>query len=127
MKATMLLRIASLLTLFQYGAHAYLFLSAVSSPAPTFGYGLMAILSGFVAAVLLWLLAALSRSGAKLVLPFVALLTVANLLHALLAWRYFGLLAPVIFDLLIAVILTLTFVIEYRNPARVRESFSARQ
>lgn len=115
MKLPILLRIASLLTFFQYSAHAYLFLSAVSSRAPTFGYGLMVILSGFVAAVLLWLLASLSRIRVGLILPFVTLLIVANAAHAFLAWKYFGLPAPVAFDLLIVAVLLLALVTARRQ------------
>lgn len=111
MKVPILLRIASLLTFFQYSAHAYLFLSVVPSRAPTFGYGLMVILSGYVAAILLWLLASLYRTGTERILPFVALLVAANASHAFLAWKYFGLPAPVAFDLLIAMVLLFTLAI----------------
>jgi hypothetical protein len=119
----MLLRTASVLTFFQYSAHAYLFLSTVARSASTFGYGLMVILSGFVAAVLLWLLASLSKTGTECILPFVALLIFANAFHAFLAWTYFRLPAPVVFDALIAAVLLLAYVTARRQrPVRATHS-----
>lgn len=107
MKLPILLRTASFLTLIQYAAHAYLFLSAVSTRDRTFGYGLMVILSGFVATILLWQLARLATVEPVRTRPFIALLMFANVAHALLAWTFFRLAAPVVFDLLIAAVLGL--------------------
>ena len=105
MKLPTLLYTASFLTLIQYVAHAYLFLSAVSPQDKTFGYGLMVILSGFIATILLWQLARLATVEPFRTRPFVALLMFANVAHACLAWAFFRLAAPVAFDLLIAVVL----------------------
>jgi hypothetical protein len=125
------LRIASILTLVQYGAHAYRFLSS----HPThglgevgvvgamklykfggvdggrsywdmyFGYGLLAVLSGLVQAALLWQMASLARTDVERVKSIVALLVAANLAHGVLVWTYFALGPPLIFDGLVVMLL----------------------
>lgn len=109
------LRLASLLTLLQYSAHAYLFLSRVTPQAPTFGYGLIAILSGVVESILLWLLASLARVEPLRVRPFVVLMICANAAHACLVWRYFGIPIAIAFDLAIALILVLVLALTGRR------------
>jgi hypothetical protein len=127
MKATTILRIACLLALIQYLAHGSLFLMAVSTHGPGqlariaasrihsywdfyFGYGLLAILSGLVEVVLLWQLSLLAKTDAERIRPMLALFVFANVAHAALVWNYFSLLAPVVFDLLIAMLLSFAFV-----------------
>jgi hypothetical protein len=130
MKPTIILRVASVLALLQYSAHAFLFLSATPTRGPGeiavidamkshvaglswsywdfyFGYGLMVILSGAIEVVLLWLLATLAKHESYRLRPFIALFIFANVTHALLVWKYFRLIAPMTFDALIA--FTLSF------------------
>ena len=127
MKATTILRIACFLALIQYAAHGSLFLIAASTHGPGelakiaasrihsywdlyFGYGLLAILSGVIEVVLLWQLSLLAKTDAERTRPMVALFFFANVAHAALVWKYFSLLAPVIFDILIALLLVFAFV-----------------
>ncbi|TMH28859.1 MAG: hypothetical protein E6H66_20930 [Betaproteobacteria bacterium] len=133
MKPAITLRIASALAFIQYSAHAFLFLSARPAHGADeivvitamkshvaglsrsywdfyFGYGLMAILSGVVEVVLLWLLAAIAKERPGRVRPAIALFIFANVVHALLVWKYFALVAPMSFDILIAMTLGLAFV-----------------
>lgn len=133
------LRLASLLALLQYCAHALLFLSARPTHGAAeaavidamkahrfefsgfsrsywdfyFGYGLLAILWGLVEIVLLWQLPTLAANDFSRVRPIVALLLLANLAHAALAWTYFFP-APVIGDLVVAACLAWSFVIARR-------------
>jgi hypothetical protein len=74
------------------------------------GYGLMAILSGVIEVVLLWQLSLLAKTDAERIRPMLALFVFANVAHAALIWKYFSLLAPVVFDLLIATLLCFAFV-----------------
>jgi len=127
-----ILRIASILTLVQYCAHALLFLtrSLGHDPGPIasmaasrthtywdfyFGYGLLAILSGVVEIILLWQLASIAKKHADKVRPVVALFIFANLAHAFLVWKYFSLPAPVTFDLVIALLLAFALVLGQRK------------
>lgn len=105
--SSIVLRLASLLTLLQYSAHAYLFLSRASDRGMLFGYGLMAILSGMVAFILLWLLASLAKAEPLRTRPFIVLMICANLVHAYLVWKYFGIPIASAFDIAIALILVL--------------------
>jgi hypothetical protein len=128
------LRLASLLALLQYCAHALLFLSARPTHGAAeaavidamkahrfefsgltrsywdfyFGYGLLAILWGLVEVVLLWQLPTLAANDLSRVRPTVALLILANVAHAALAWTYFFP-APVIGDVVVAACLAWTF------------------
>ena len=117
MSTTTLLRAASLLALIQYIAHAFLFLSVTSGGSPLFGYGLMVILSGLIEVALLWQIASLANDQPIRTRPIIALFIFANLAHAFLAWQYFRLIAPVAFDMLIAVILGLAFISAQRKVA----------
>lgn len=127
-----ILRIASLLALLQYGAHAVLFLSAALTHGPGemaaiaasrshsywdfyFGYGLLAILSGVIEVVLLWQLASLAQVDAERTRPTVALFVFANIAHAILVWKYFSLLPPIVFDIVIAALLAFAFVMARRR------------
>lgn len=133
-KPTKILRLASLLALLQYSAHTLLFLSAkpthgVAETAVIdtmkgqrfgfsgfsrsywdfyFGYGLLAILWGLVEIVLLWQLATLAANDVSRVRPTIALLVLANVAHAILAWNYFFP-APVMGDVVVAACLVWTF------------------
>jgi hypothetical protein len=140
MKPAIILRVAALLALIQYAAHAFLFLSA----SPThgagevsvivamkttvagltrsywdfyFGYGLMVILSGVIEMVSLWYLAALAKTEPSRVRPIVALFILANFVHAFLVWKYFALPVPIAFDIVIALVLSVAFVSARRQDA----------
>lgn len=119
------LRIAAVVALLQFTAHTYLLLSykpkhglaedavvlAMKSARFDFsgrshphsywdlyiGYGLFAALNCLIEAVLFWQLAGMG--GAK---PIVALFILANVAFAILVWRYFFFLPPMIADLSIA-------------------------
>ncbi|HVX90636.1 MAG TPA: hypothetical protein VHC20_03290 [Candidatus Paceibacterota bacterium] len=107
MTPALLLRLASALTLVQYTAHSALFLSATSARESSshFGYGLIAILYGALEIVLLWQIGALARDEPRRARPMIALLTGANLIHALLVWTYFRIIPAVAFDVLVAGVL----------------------
>jgi hypothetical protein len=126
------LRIASILALVQYGAHALLFLTRTlgRDPGPIatlaasgthsywdfyFGYGLLAILSGVVEVILLWQLGLIAKRHADKVRPMIALFIFANLAHALVVWRYFALAAPIVFDVVIAMLLAFALVMGQRK------------
>jgi hypothetical protein len=132
-KPATLLRVASALALIQYLAHATLFLSARPTHGPSeiavidamssrlpglprtywdfyFGYGLLAILSGFVEIVVLWQLSMIAATEGRRARPIIAVFLVANVVHALLVWTYFRLVPPVAFDFLVAVTLGLALV-----------------
>ena len=112
-----MLRTASILALIQYIAHTYFFLSAAHTHDMAFGYGLMVIVSGFVGAVLLWQLASLAKTEPRRIRPIIALLILANIIHALLAWVYFRIIPPVAFDIFVAVFLGLAFHASSRKVA----------
>ena len=135
MRAATILRIASALAALQYGAHASLFLLAASTHGPGkmaeiaatrlhsywdfyFGYGLLAILSGLIEVVLLWQLASLAKTNPERIRPMTALFVLANGAHAFLVWKYFSLLVPVGFDVLIAILLGYAFAIARRPDAQ---------
>ena len=130
MPTPFLLRVAAILGVIQYAAHAGLFLSATPKHGHEevellqamkshrwrfggflrsywdfyFGYGMVAIWWGVIEIVLLWQLAALVGTHSASVGPLIAALLVANIGHAILMLRYFFLI-PAIFDILIAVVL----------------------
>ena len=112
-----MLRTASVLALIQYIAHTYFFLSAAHSHNMAFGYGLMVIVTGFVEAVLLWQLAGLARTEPRRIRPIIALLILANIIHAVLAWTYFRIIPPVAFDTFVAIFLGLAFIASSRKVA----------
>ena len=135
-KPTVLLRIASGVALVQFAAHTFLF--AFSSPkhGPQetavietmkahrfdflgslrsywdfyFGYGLEAAFFCLVEAVLFWQLATIAKSAPLVVRPIVALFFLANIGHAILAWKYFFI-TPIIPDVLIAGCLAFAFML----------------
>jgi hypothetical protein len=125
-----LLRIAAVVAAIQYGAHAFLFLTAKPSHGTEetelvqrmqslrwhfrgfrrsywdfyFGYGLLVIVWGFIEVILLFQLASIASTSSVSVAPLVTTLLAANIGHAILTLRYFFLI-PVIFDLVIAILL----------------------
>jgi hypothetical protein len=139
MTAANLLRIASLFALVQYSAHALLFLTRTLGRSPNpialiaassahsywdfyFGYGLLAILSGVVEIILLWQLASIAKKHAGAIRPVVALFIMANLAHAFVVWRYFSLAAPIVFDLVIAMLLAFALVLGQRRQIETSAS-----
>ncbi|MDE3057105.1 MAG: hypothetical protein KGJ59_04000 [Bacteroidota bacterium] len=130
--ATVLLKIAAGLAFIQYTAHTFLFLRAKPTHGEEeaklintmraqqwdfngfsrsywdfyFGYGLLAILWGFIEVLFLWRLSALVPAPIS-VFFFLVLLIIANIGHAVLTLRYFFLM-PAVFDLLIAAVLLIT-------------------
>ena len=135
MNATLLLRVASVLALIQFGAHSALFLRATPRHGPDevavieamknhqfdfmgnmrsywdfyFGYGLEAAVICLVEAVLFWQLATIARTSPAEVRPIVALFFAFNVGHAALMMRYFFL-TPMVPDVLIAICLAAAFV-----------------
>ncbi len=130
MSATILIRVAAAIAFIQYTAHTFLFLSAKPTHGQEevaivnsmkakrfdfsgfqrgywdfyFGYGLLVILWGAIEVVLLWLIGALVAAHPESARPFVALLLIGNIAHAVLAGRYFFL-VPVLFDTAVALCL----------------------
>jgi hypothetical protein len=138
---TNVLRVASILALIQYGAHALLFLtrSLGRDPGPVaalaasrthsywdfyFGYGVLAILSGVIEAILLWQLALIAKRHAGEVRPVIVLFIFANIAHAFVVWRYFSLLAPIVFDVVIAMLLGFGLVLGQRKQLATGETTS---
>lgn len=78
-----------------------------------FGYGLEAAAVCLVEAILLVQLASIAELQPAVVRPVIALCIAANLGHAVLTARYFFY-APIVFDLLIAAVLGLAFVVAGR-------------
>lgn len=129
---SLLLLIAAVLASIQYLAHAVLFLRAKPQHGRDevdllermkrqrwnfnrfersywefyFGYGLLAILWGFIEVAILWDLAFVASKASPSVVSLGVILLVANVGHAVVTLRYFFLM-PVIFDLLIAILLAL--------------------
>ena len=134
MGVSILLRITSLIALFQYCVHAFLFLTATPSHGEDeinliqamkfyhwsfkgftrsywnfyFGYGLLAILWGLIEVILLWQLSIFAKNFTLPVRSMIAVLFFANLGHAILTLRYFFLI-PAIFDFIVAIFLALSF------------------
>ena len=128
------LRVAFVVVLIQYTAHAILFLSAKPLHGQDeaalieamklhrwnfsgfkrsywnfyFGYGLVAILLGLVEAAILWQISKYAKMSSLEVKPMIAILFFANILHAILTLRYFFLL-PALFDFIVAIFLALAF------------------
>jgi hypothetical protein len=136
MTAIRLLRAASILALIQYTAHIILFLSATPTrPGESgvvqamkgnlfkiglsprsywdfyFGYGLLVILAGLLEVGLLWQIATLAKTNPLLIRSIVPWFLFFNVAHAVLAWRYFALLPPVIFDAVVAATLIWAFML----------------
>ena len=137
MNPRLLLYIATALALIQYAAHAFLFLTAKPTHGPEegavldamrsnrfkiglsarsywdfyFGYGLLVILTGLVEVVLLWRLGMIGEAYPLLAHPLIAVLFLFNLAHAVLVWRYFALIAPVAFDIMIASLLGVSYLL----------------
>jgi hypothetical protein len=137
MSATIWLKAAAGLALIQYIAHALLFFRAKPSHGQEeidvvntmkshrwkfsglersywdfyFGYGLLAILWGVVEIFLLWQVASIAAASSVSIIPFLVLLLIANIGHAILTMLYFFPL-PAVFDLLIALVLFLTMLIK---------------
>jgi hypothetical protein len=133
--SAILLRIASVVAVLQCAAHTVLILFSSPKHGPEevavveamkahkfdflgskrsywdfyFGYALMAAVVCFVQAVLFWQLAEFADVSQPLVRAVTALFLVANVVHALLAWRYFFI-TPIVPDIVIVVCLALAFV-----------------
>ena len=127
---TTLLRIAAALAAFQGLAHGAFFVSAkprsdaeaaVVAAMKTsrffgggtrgywdlyFGYGLIAAAVCLVEAIVLWQLARIAPLQPALVRPIILTIAVANVVHALLVWRYFAFPIPIVFDVLVAACLS---------------------
>src|SRR5215471_18238574 len=117
-----------MMALIQYCAHAFLFLTAKPTHGPEeraildamrsnrfkiglsarsywdfyFGYGLLVILTGLVEVAVLWQLGMIGDAYSLLARSLIAVLFLFNLAHAVLVWKYFALIAPVAFDIMIA-------------------------
>jgi hypothetical protein len=132
MKPTTLLRIAAILSLFQFIAHTALVVSAHPTHGPEevalvaamksqrfhfalataprsywdfyFGYGLFASFNCLVEAVLFWQFVGLARIAPSRVRSIVGLFCGANLVYAALVWRFFFL-VPLAPDIAIALCL----------------------
>ena len=128
MSATTILHVAAALALIQYGAHLFYLprqshgtfarrsLSCRGGEVGHFrfgirpntywdmyfGYGLLVILAGLAEVCFLWLIASMAASGVAAVKPMMGVLLLFNILHAGLAWKFFSLPIPVVFDGLIA-------------------------
>lgn len=135
MNAVTLLRIAFVVAIVQYIAHAFLFLTEKPSHGQDevsliesmkshrwnfkgfkrsywdfyWGYGLLAILWGFVEVAFLWQMIIFAKTPSIEIKPLITILFLANIVHAILTLRYFFLI-PVIFDVLVAIFLALAFI-----------------
>ena len=69
-----------------------------------FGYGLLAALTAFFMAALIWLSASFDRASDKIARRLVVLILAAVVIHAALIARYFFLL-PLLFDIVVAALL----------------------
>jgi hypothetical protein len=140
MKSASLLRVSAILSLVQGVAHGALVLTFHPTHGPAevdtvaamrahvfnfggfhhtywdmyFGYELFVVVGCFLQAALLFLLAPLATAAPRLTSPVIALLTFANLAYAVLMVRYFFL-APLSFDVLIAVVLFIGFLAARRE------------
>lgn len=72
------------------------------------GFGFVVSVYFLAQAILLWQLAAIAHSDARAAQPLIATFVVANAAAAVVAWNYIFL-APVVFSVLIATLLTFTF------------------
>ena len=135
MSSSVLLRIASVVSVLQFAAHTFLVVFSSPKHGPEeisvietmrshkfnflgsqrsywdfyFGYALMAAFVCLVQAVLFWQLAAMGAASLPLFRFVVGLFVVANVVHALLSWKYFFI-TPIIPDLVIAACLVLALV-----------------
>ena len=136
MRASGVLRIASLVALVQGAAHTALFLTAkpghgaeeeaviaamqshrfLFSGQPRsywdfyFGYGLLAALVVFVEAILFWMLAAIAKEAPERMRPIIALFILYNLAHAAILTRFFFPL-PIVMDGLVTATLIWAFAV----------------
>lgn len=135
MNSTTLLRIAFVVVMIQYLAHAILFLRAKPSHGKEetelveamkrnrwnfggfqrsywnfyFGYGLLVILWGLAEAAIIWQMVTLSKTSSVEIKPLIAILFFVNIIHAILTLKYFFI-TPVIFDCIVAILLAIAFV-----------------
>ncbi|HWA29735.1 MAG TPA: hypothetical protein VG867_01495 [Rhizomicrobium sp.] len=139
MRASGVLRIASLVALVQGAVHTALFLTArpghgaeeeaviaamqshhfLFSGQPRsywdfyFGYGLLAALVVFVEAILFWMLAGIAKDSPQRTRPIVALFILYNIAHATILMRYFFPL-PIVMDGLVTATLVWAFAVAGR-------------
>lgn len=135
MPAVTFLRIAFVLAIVQYAAHARLFLSASPRHGQDerdlvaamksgrwnfggftrsywdfyFGYGLLAIMWGVIEIALLWALTTVAGAQTASLTALIVILLAANVGHAVLTLRYFFLI-PAIFDVIISIVLVAALV-----------------
>jgi len=74
-----------------------------------FGYGLFVSVSLLILAVLLWQLSALAKTSAGRIRPMLVVLCLGFLAFAIISWNYFFI-APTVVELLIALFIALAFV-----------------
>jgi hypothetical protein len=140
MNSATLLRVASGIALFQYGVHAFLYLTATPSHGRDeialigamklqhwdfrgftrsyrdfyFGYGLLAILWGLIEVILIWQLSVLAKISSLRIRPMIVVLFLANVAHAILTLMYFFS-VPAIFDFIVAIFLLSAFIKARQN------------
>jgi len=73
------------------------------------GFGWSIELLMLMQAVLLWQLGSLVRTHARLVRPMIAVIALANLINAVLTWKFFFL-APALFSLALIVVLVIAWI-----------------
>jgi hypothetical protein len=126
-KARLILRVAASVATLQAAAHLVLFLRSQPRPGSAawpleqamrmqavpghanywgmyFGYGLLAAVTAFFIAALVWVLTTFEAGSRALTLRMTALTALVVAVHAAIIARYFFIL-PLLFDILIAVLL----------------------
>jgi hypothetical protein len=136
MKTATILRITSIVALIQSMGHFMLFVTAVPANGKEeislvgamnshhfrfggiirhsywdlyFGYGLLAVLTAFIQAVLFWQLGKFAKTASFVIRPVTALFIFAIAIHAVLIGLYFSFLIPIVFDTIIIGLLILAF------------------
>jgi hypothetical protein len=142
---TLLLRIASVLTVLHCIGHTIGGVFSVDAPPGTkegavvsmmksnefdvigatrsfwdffIGYGLTISVSSLLQAVVFWQLASIAKTETRRIRPIIAAFLLANLGFALLAWRYFFI-PPLLGDLLTTIVLALAYVTVGRKAINV--------
>lgn len=80
------------------------------------GFGLFLTVGLLLQAALLWQLAALAKTEPGKVRPFAAALLLSFVASAVLSWRFFFI-APLLMEVLIALLIAGAFVLAHRRPA----------
>jgi hypothetical protein len=128
-RAKLILRVAASVATLQAAAHLPLFLRSQPKPGSAawplaqamrmqpapghttywgmyFGYGLLAALTAFFIAALIWLAASFDVGSRRLAQRLVVLVLLAVLVHSVLIARYFFVL-PLLFDIVVAALLAI--------------------